>query len=81
MWNGVFARLYREWDDFEQEVDTILDAGDRVVMIGRYHGVYKGTGRQIRAQAVHVWRMKNGKAVEFQQYADTLQVAKALAIA
>ena len=50
-------------------------------MIGRYHGVYKGTGRQIRAQAVHVWRMKNGKAVEFQQYADTLQVAKALAIA
>jgi ketosteroid isomerase-like protein len=73
---GVFARLGGEWDGFAAVPDEYLDAGDTVVVLGRYHGTYKATGKAIDAQLVHVWRVKDGKAAAFQQYADTLQAAR-----
>ena len=75
---GVFGRLASEWDGFGAIVEELLDAGDAIIALGRYVGVYKGTGRSIRAQFVHVWRAENGKLVGFQQHADTLQVARAM---
>jgi ketosteroid isomerase-like protein len=70
---GVFARLGTEWDGFAAIPDEFLDAGDTVIVLGRYHGTYKATGRAFDAQVVHVWRLEDGKAVAFQQYTDTLQ--------
>ena len=49
-----------------------------MVSRGRYDAVYKKTGVKINAQFVHVWKLSNGKILKFQQYADTLQVAKAI---
>jgi ketosteroid isomerase-like protein len=73
---GVFARLGGEWDGFAAVPDEYLDAGDTVIMLGRYRGTYKATGRTLDAQVVHVWRIADGKAVAFQQYTDTLQAAR-----
>jgi ketosteroid isomerase-like protein len=73
---GVFARLGTEWDGFAAVPDEFLDAGDTVVVFGRYHGTYKATERALDAQLVHVWRVEEGKAVAFQQYTDTLQAAR-----
>jgi uncharacterized protein len=74
---GVFARCIGEWDGFAVTVDEILDAGDTIVALGRYAGTYKATGEPISAQLAHVWRVEDGKAAAFQQYADTLQVKRA----
>ena len=76
---GVFARLGSEWDGFGLDVEELLDAGDTVVARGRYKGAYKKTGVRIHAQFAHVWRLRGGKVVAFQQHVDTAQVAKALA--
>src|SRR5438128_1191596 len=73
---GVFARLGTEWDGFAAVPAEYLDAGDSVVVLGRYHGTYKATGRALDAQLVHVWRVADSKAVAFQQYTDTLQAAQ-----
>ena len=74
--NGVFARCIGEWNGFTVAIDEILDAGDTVIALGRYLGTYKATGKSMRTQLVHDWRVVDGKAVRFQQYADTLQVAR-----
>lgn len=74
---GVFARCVGEWDGFAVAIDEILDAGDTIVALGRYHGTNKATGMPMKAQLVHVWRVADGKVAAFQQYADTLQVARA----
>ena len=71
--SGLFARLGGEWDNFSAVPDQIVDGGDTVVALGRYGGVYKATGAKMNAQFVHVFRFKNGKVVEFQQYTDTAQ--------
>jgi ketosteroid isomerase-like protein len=73
---GVFARCGGEWDGFEVAPEEYLDAGDTVVVLGRYRGRYKATGREQNSQCVHVWRIVGGKAAGFQQYVDTLQVAR-----
>jgi ketosteroid isomerase-like protein len=75
---GVFGRIGAEWDGFAAHVGELLDAGDTVVALGRYSGAYKATGKPQDTQFVHVWRLKDGKAVRFQQYANTLHVAKVI---
>ena len=78
---GVFARLGGEWDGFAAIPDEILDAGDTLVALGRYRGTCIATGGEMNAQMVHVWRVADGKATAFQQYADTLQVARVMGAA
>ena len=75
---GVFARLGRDWDGFAVTMDEILDAGDAVVALGRYQGTCKATGKPIKAQVVHVWRVADGKLAAFQQYVDTFQMKRAM---
>ena len=74
--NGVFARCIGEWDGFAVVPEEFLDAGDAVVVLGRYRGTYKATGRAMNPQLAHIWRVADGKAAGFQQYVDTLQAAQ-----
>jgi len=74
---GVFARIGGEWDGFSAVPHEYLDAGDTIVVLGRYGGTCKATGRAIDAQMAHVWRVADGMVTAFQQYVDTLQVARA----
>jgi len=73
---GVFARLGSEWDGFVAKPEEYLDAGDTVVALGRYAGTYKATGRPLDAWMAHVWRLEDGRAVEFRQLVDTLAAVR-----
>jgi ketosteroid isomerase-like protein len=75
---GVFMRLGTEWDGFAAEPDEFIDGGDRVVVLGKYSGSYKATGKSFQANFAHVWNVREGIAVRFVQYVDTLLVQRAL---
>jgi len=77
---GVFTRCVGEWDGFAVEMNDLIDGGDRVVAVGRYSGTFKDTGGRMNPQAVHIWTLKDGKVVAFQQYIDTLDVARATGV-
>jgi len=70
----LFMRLGTEWDGFTVHTGTFHDTGDVVVMEGRYTGTYLATGRALDAQVCHVWTLRDGKLVKFQQYVDTGQL-------
>jgi hypothetical protein len=76
---GVFMRLGTEWEGFRVTPGEWLDAGDHVVVLGTYWGGHRQSGRQVRAQFAHVWGLRGGKVVRFQQYTDTKQFAEAVA--
>lgn len=76
---GVFMRLGSEWEGFRVTPEEWLDAGDRVVVLGTYSGTHKATGRQVRAQFAHIWSVREGRVVRFQQYTDTKQFAETVA--
>ncbi len=73
--DNVFMRIGADWDDFSIKVNEILDAGNKVIMLGTYSGTYKSTGKPLLAQVVHVWTLANERATKFQQYTDTKQFA------
>src|SRR4051812_47094057 len=52
----LFMRLGSEWDAFTVVVRTLHDAGEHIVMEGRYTGTYKSSGRRLDAQVCHVLR-------------------------
>jgi ketosteroid isomerase-like protein len=78
---GVFARLGSEWNGFAALPEEFLDAGDTVVVLGRYRGTCNATGRAMDSQLAHVWRIADGRAAHFQQYTDTLQAARVMGTA
>jgi len=69
---NVFEPLDRDWwSEFTARADEIVDGGDEVVVIGRYLGVAKATGRRLDVPFVHVWSLRAGKAWRFRQFLDT----------
>lgn len=75
---GVFMRLGSEWEYWNLAIEKLHDAGDTVVARGRYQAKNKATGIEINAQFAHFWGIRDGKAVTFQQYADTAQAQHAV---
>ncbi|HET8548525.1 MAG TPA: nuclear transport factor 2 family protein, partial [Bryobacteraceae bacterium] len=75
---GVFLRTAAEWDDWRVIPQHFHDAGETVIVEGRYIGTYRATGRQIYAQFVHVFTFRSGVVVRFQQYTDTAQFRDAV---
>jgi steroid delta-isomerase-like uncharacterized protein len=77
--NGVFARLGSEWDYFKlADIKLYEMSSDYVLSTGRYQAKYKKNGVVIDAQFAHLWKLKDGKVISFQQYTDTKQVANAV---
>ena len=75
---GVFRRLATEWTGYSADVHTYLEDGDRVAAFGVYSGVYRATGKSMRAAFAHLYEVKDGKIVRMQQYVDTHLVQQAL---
>jgi len=80
-WNGpdavlesLFLKLADEWDGFEVHPGRYHDSGDTIIMEGRYSGTFKATGKTLDAQMCHIWTIRDGKIVSFQQYVDTAQL-------
>ncbi len=76
--NGVFARVGGNHEYFKLE-DIQLHGMDnnQVLATLRYNGKVKATGKTYNAQAAHLWTLKDGKIVAFQQYVDTKKLADA----
>lgn len=73
---GVFAKIPEYYDGFNIEISDLIDAGDKIVMVGYYTGTWKATGRKFKANATHSWTIKNGKVTRFFQAVDTAEIMK-----
>ena len=76
---GVFGRIAADWEYWTlSDLEYHETNGDKIIVTGRYNAKHKITGKIIKAQFTHVWTVKNDKAIRFQQYVDTKQVADAM---
>ena len=78
--NNLFMKLGGEWDGFSVHPKTFHDAGDSVIVEGRYTGTYKATGKSMDSQFCHVWDVKAGKVTRFQQYVDTAKARDTMGV-
>ncbi len=76
---NVFDPLDRDWwSEFSAVPGEFLEAGDEVVVIGRYRGTAKETGKELDVPFVHVWSLRDGKVWRFRQFLDTAGWVEAL---
>ena len=59
------------------EMDEYIAQGDRVVVIGRMAWRNRATGKVAETPKLDVWRLRDGKAVDFVEFYDTARAAAA----
>jgi len=75
---NVFGALQRDWEGYAVAIDELIDAGDTIVGLGTYSGTYKATGKSFQARVAHIWRVKDGRAIRFEQITDTAEILPAM---
>ena len=75
---NVFSRLGSEWINYKFTPEDYVGGDDKVVAYGTYTGTYKITGKLFEARVAHVWKLKEGKIVSFEQFVDSQPVNNAM---
>ena len=71
---SLFMQLPVFFEGFTIIINELIGAEDKVVMVGYYEGTNKATGNSFKANASHMWTIKDGKLTHFFQVADTATV-------
>ncbi len=75
----TFARIFREHVDGPwADPDDFLEAGDRIVVIGRLRGRGRESGREFEVEFAHVWALTDGVASHVRVFYDTAPILAAL---
>jgi uncharacterized protein len=72
--DGVFMRLGEIGDEFTVTPSRFVAEGDAVVAVGTYSWKHRSTGVPAKVQMAHVWTLRDGKIISFEQLVDTLKV-------
>ena len=83
----VFKANDNNWENFAYHIEEFLDAGNSVVVIGKYSGRdllaaalrYRISGKSMSAPAAHVYDLRYGKVCRFRMFADTKTIWNAIA--
>ncbi|WP_179076431.1 nuclear transport factor 2 family protein [Nostoc sp. C057] len=67
----IFFSKFTPLIDSEVEISHYIQAGDRIVAIGKTSGVAKQTGKAFSCNLAHIWTVKDEKIVRLEVYIDT----------
>lgn len=65
------------WDDWQLEVEELIDADDEVVAIVRQRGRSKTTGLPVDMRFAQLWTLADGKQTRMRMYADPQEALRA----
>jgi ketosteroid isomerase-like protein len=68
------------WDDWELELKTLRDAGDKVVALVRQRGRSKAAGMPVDMSFAQVWTLRDGKEARMEMYSDPSEALKAVGL-
>jgi len=74
-----FALIGENEEPLRFEPREFVAQGDKVVSLGYYQWRLKANGREFESDFAHVFTIRNGKVVAFQEYTDTAACANAYA--
>lgn len=74
---SFFKTLPDTWAELNVDAEEYMDAGDTVIVVGTHRG--RGhNGVQFEAGFVHLWDVRDGKAVRFRELVDSAKLLPAL---
>ncbi|WP_223551603.1 ester cyclase [Aestuariivivens sp. NBU2969] len=77
--DGVFSRIMNDWEYWNlSNLEFHEMTNNKVLASGRYEAKHKKNEAVINLQMAHLWTLKNGKIISFQQFADTKGISDAM---
>jgi uncharacterized protein len=58
------------WETWTCEAEEYVELGDWTVVLTRYRGRGRGSGVEVDVEGAHVWKLRDGKAVRLEVFAD-----------
>ncbi|WP_268541148.1 nuclear transport factor 2 family protein [Candidatus Nitrosotenuis cloacae] len=78
VFEGYFPSMLSNFSDFHAVADEFLAADGGAIVLGRYIGTAKNTGKKFESRFAHVYVVSGGKITKFRQYADTHKIQNAI---
>ena len=73
-----FLSTLTEHIDSQVEVERMIDAGDKIAVVGRTIGKARKTKLEFDIPIVHIWTMCEGQVICFEPYIDNATMLAAL---
>ncbi len=72
-----FTAIVEHWDMLHWTPDVFVEQGDSIAMFGRCSWRNRATGKAADVATAHLWRFRDGRAVEFRDVFDSAQAVRA----
>src|SRR5437763_14639568 len=69
------------WDDWQLQLESLHDAGEKIVAVLRQRGRSKTTGMPVDMSFAQVWTMRDGKRSRMDMYSDPREALRAVGLA
>ena len=69
------------WEHWTCEATEYIENGDQVVVLCRYRGRGKGSGAEVDVAGAHVWKLRGGKVVRLEVFADAATALASVRVA
>jgi ketosteroid isomerase-like protein len=76
----LMAEWFGAFDDLRVDVEELIDAGDRVVVVLRLHGRVRGSAHEVDMSETHVLTMRDGKVTEVHEYPTKAEALKVVGL-
>jgi ketosteroid isomerase-like protein len=78
----MFADMDEVWEEFRPDQLEFIDAGDRVVVIGRAIGKGKSSGVKVERSLAAIWTVRDGRVIRVEtSYVDRRAALEAVGLA
>jgi len=77
---ALMADWFGAFDGLRVEVEELIDAGDRVVVVLRLHGRARGSAHEVDMSETHVLTMRDGKVTEVHEYLTKAEALKVVGL-
>lgn len=78
VFDEYFPKLFANFIEFHAVAEEFLAAKNQVIVFGRYIGVGKKTKKKFESPFAHIYTLKNGQIIKYQQYTDTAKIQDVL---
>jgi ketosteroid isomerase-like protein len=76
----VFESVFESFDEFQIEVEEIIDLDDRVLAILQIAGRARLTGMELATPGAHLFSFRDGKIVKLQLFVDPAEAREAAGV-
>ncbi len=76
----ALREVFEVWENYRIEPKEYIDAGDRIVVVGRARGTARGSGLELDQNLFFLWTARDGKLASVELFRDRAEALEAVGL-